>query len=146
MQNPVNAGTAPLTFAQKARLLVECLPVVFFSLALLFALTLLDDITGAPASPLLILFLCCVTFFMAWVALNRIRDLASGVVLLREDLLERSWRSRGSSGPNAIHGKFQQLGRMRLSRKAYGQGQHGVRYRVSYSPASKIVWSLDQLP
>ena len=145
MQNPNRAGMAPLTFTQKARLLVECLPVVFFSLALLFVLTLLDDMTGKAPAPILILFLCCVILVMGWVALNRIRDLASGVALVREDLLERSWRSRHSSGPNAIHGKFEQLGRMRLTSKAYGQSQNGVRYRVAYSPASKIVWSLDQV-
>jgi hypothetical protein len=34
---------------------------------------------------------------------------------------------------------------MRLSRKAYGQSQNGVRYRICYSPASKIVWSLEKL-
>ena len=74
-----------------------------------------------------------------------VRDLVSGVALVQEDVLERSWRSRGASGPNASNGKFEQLGRMRLSSKAYGQGQNGVRYRVSYSPASKIVWSLEKL-
>jgi hypothetical protein len=137
--------TVPLTFTQQARLIIECLPVVFFTLALVFVLTLLDDITGAPPSLFLILFLCIVIFVVGWAALNRIRDLVSGVALVQEDVLERSWRSRSGSGSNAPRGKFEQLGRMRLSSKAYGQGQKGLRYRVSYSPVSKIVWSLEKV-
>jgi hypothetical protein len=61
---------------------------------------------------------------------------------VREDTLTRSWRSRGAS-TKPFHGKFEQLGRMRLSSKAYGQSQNGARYRVAYSPASKIVWFLE---
>jgi hypothetical protein len=137
------ADALPLTFTQRARLLVECLPVIFFTLALLFVVTLLDDITGASPPIALILFLCVVIFVVGWTALNRLRDLASGVALVRQDVLERSRRSRGTAGPNRFHGTFEQLGRMRLSSKAYGQGQNGVRYRVAYSPASKIVWWLE---
>ena len=135
----------PLTLLQKARLCVECLPVLFFIAALIFCATLLDDITGAPAPPALLLFLGLVIVVTGWAALNRVRDLAAGVALAQEDLLARSWRSRGASGPKAFHGQFEQLGRMRLSSKAYGQGQNGVRYRVLYSPASKIVWSLEKV-
>jgi hypothetical protein len=135
----------PLSFGQRARLIVECLPVIFFTLALIFVVTLLDDITGARPPIALILFLCFVIFVVGWAAFNRLRDLLSGVALVREDVLERSWRSRGSSRPNPFTGKFEQLGRMRLCAKAYGQGQNGARYRVCYSPASKIVWSLEQL-
>jgi len=126
-------------------LIVECLPVAFFTLMLVFVVTLLDDITGAPPSIFLILFLCFVIVVVGWAAINRIRDLVSGVALVQEDLLERSWRSRGASGPNSLSGKFEQLGRMRLSSKAYGQSQNGFRYRVSYSPASKIVWWLEKV-
>ena len=135
---------ASLTFTQKARLCVECLPVLFFTAALIFCATLLDDITGAPAPPALLLFLGLVIVVTGWAALNRVRDLMAGVALVQEDLLIRSWRSRGASGPKAFHGQFEQLGRMRLSSKAYGQGQNGFRYRVCYSPASKIVWWLEQ--
>ena len=144
MNDLSNADTVPLSFTQRARLAVECLPVVFFSLALIFILVFLDDITGVPPSILFILFLCLVIFVVGWAAVNRIRDLVSGVALVREDLLERSWRSGGSAGPNPFNGKFEQLGRMRLSPKAYSQGQNGFRYRVCYSPASKIVWSLEK--
>lgn len=137
------AYQAPLTFRQKARLCVECLPVLFFTAALIFCATLLDDLTGAPPPLALLLFLGLVIVVTGWAALNRVRDLAAGIALVQEDLLVRSWRSRGAS-TKPFHGQFEQLGRMRLSSKAYGQGQNGFRYRVSYSAASKIVWWLEK--
>jgi len=39
-----NIDEMPLTFTQRARLLIECLPVVFFSLALVFVLHALADL------------------------------------------------------------------------------------------------------
>lgn len=140
-----NINHIPLTFGQKARLLVECLPVPFMLLALAFTLTVLDDITGRPPPILLPLFLGFVLVVVGWAAVQRLRDLAAGVATVQDDMLERSWRSRGSSGPNPFHGKFTQLGTMRLSRKAWAQGTGSARYRVAYSPASKIVWSLERL-
>src|SRR5215212_6073389 len=87
----------PLTLSQRARLVVECLPVIFFTLALVFVLTRFGDITGASPSLFLILFLCAVILVVGWAAVNGIRDLVSGVALAQEDLLERSWRSGRSS-------------------------------------------------
>jgi hypothetical protein len=135
----------PLTLGQRARLIVECIPLPFFALALAFCLTFFDDIYGVPPPAALLLFLGFVILVVGWIAIQRLRDLALGVALLQEDLLERSSRSRGSAGPNRYTGKFKQLGRMRLSSKAYGQGQNGFRYRVYFSPASKIVWRLEPL-
>jgi len=140
-----SADKLPLSFTQRAWLLIECLPVVFFSLALMFVVTRFGDITGAPPSLFLILFLCAVILIVGWAAANRIRDLLSGVVLIQEDVLELSWRSGRSSRSKPFNGKFEQLGKMRLSSNAYGQGQNGFRYRVYYSPASKIVWSLEKI-
>jgi hypothetical protein len=150
MKNPdpvheVAAHELALTFGQRARLAVECLPVVFFTLALVFSLTFLKDLTGVPPPRLLILFLGLVLLVTGAAAINRIRDLASGVARIQEDRLERSWRSRGSPA-KPFHGKFERLGTMRLSSRAHGQGQNGSPYRVCYSPASKIVWSLERLP
>lgn len=133
----------PLTFTQRARLLTECLPVVFFSLALAFVLTRFGDLTGAPPPLFLILFLCVVILVVGWAAVNAIRDLISGVALAQEDTLELSWRSGRTPRSRPLNGKFSQLGKMRLSSKAYGQGQNGFRYRVIYSPASRIVWLLE---
>ncbi len=142
----VAAHEVALTFAQRARLVVECLPVVFFTLALVFVLTFLEDLTGSHPPRLLILFLGLVLLVTGAAAINRIRDLASGVARVQEDVLERSWRSRGSPGSKPFRGKFEHLGTMRLSSRAHGQGQNGSPYRVCYSPASKIVWSLERLP
>ena len=138
-----NTGYIPLTFGQKARLFVECLPAPFMLLALIFTLTVLDDITGSPPPILLPLFLAFVLLVVGWAAFNRLRDLVAGTAIIQDDLLERSWRSRGSSRPSPFHGKFTQLGTMRLSPKAWSQGKNGARYLVAYSPASKIVWSLE---
>jgi len=151
MKNPdrvheVAAHEVALTFGQRARLAVECLPVAFFTLALVFSLTFLKDLTGAPPPKLLILFLSLILLVTGAAAINRLRDLASGVARVQDDRLERSWRRRGSPGSNPFRGKFEHLGTMRLSSRAHGQGQNGSPYRVCYSPASKIVWSLERLP
>lgn len=122
---------------------MDCLPFPFFLLALVFVVTFLRSITGAPPPLLLILFLAFVVVFMGWVALNRMRDLMSGVALVQEDLLRRV--SRGRRGRHAF-GEFEQLGRFSLTTKAFHQGQPQRRHRVVYSPASKIVWTLEPLP
>jgi hypothetical protein len=140
-----NVDTVPLTFTQRVMLLVECLPVIFFTLALVFVLTRFGELTGAPPSLFLILFLCVLILIMGWIAINRIRDLVSGVMLVQEDVLEISWRSGRTARSRPFNGKFTQLGKMRLTSKAYGQGQNGFRYRVCYSPVSKLVWSLEQV-
>lgn len=45
---PGDTQEVTLTFPQRARLIVECLPVVFFILALAFVLTFLEKLTGSP--------------------------------------------------------------------------------------------------
>ena len=145
MIHPDSVDEPPLSFTQRARLLSECLPVVFFFVALVFVLTRLQQLTGAPPPLFLVLFLCVLILFMGYVAVTSLRDLVSGVALIQEDVLERSWRSGRRSRSRLFNATFTQLGKMRLTPKAYGQGQNGVRYRVCYSPASKIVWSLEQI-
>jgi hypothetical protein len=135
-------GSVPLTIAQKARLVLDCVPLVFWGLALVFSVTVLDDILGAPPPTALPLFLGVVLLMVGFTALQRMRDLASGVALVQDDLLQRSHRSRRGQH---CWGTFAQLGRLSLTPKAYHQGQPGRRHRVAYSPASKIVWSLEPL-
>jgi hypothetical protein len=135
-------GSVPLTVAQKAWLVVDCLPLCFFVLAFVFSVTVLDDITGAPPPAALPLFLGLVILVTGYQALQRMRDLVSGVALVQEDLLQRLWRPRRGGGH---YGTFARLGRLRLTPQAYGRGQPGRRHRVAYSPASKIVWSLEPL-
>jgi hypothetical protein len=131
----------PLTAMQKARLITDCLPLPFFLLALGFVGLFLRNITGASPPLLLILFLVAVIFLMGWVALNRVRDLLSGVALVQEDVLVRL--SRGGGGPRRAFGEFEQLGRFSLTTKAFHQGQVHQRQRITYSPASRIVWTLE---
>jgi hypothetical protein len=144
MPQSASAGptSVPLTALQKARLIVDCLPLAFFVLALAFCLTFFDDIYGAPPSAALLLFLGVVILVTGYQALQRTRDLVDGAALVQDDLLQRLWRPRGGSGH---YGKFAQLGTLRLRQKAYSHGQPGQRHRIIYSPASKIAWSLEPL-
>jgi hypothetical protein len=144
----VQAGDAgpssmPLTFGQKARLIVDCLPLLFFTLALVFTMTFFDDIYGAPPPAALLLFLGVIILITGYQALQRMRDLTSGVALVQEDLLQRFSGTRGQGRHR--WGTFAQLGKLSLTPKAYHQGQPGRRHRVVYSPASRIVWSLEPL-
>lgn len=137
-------GQMPLTVSEKARLLIECLPLLFFLLAFLFTVTVLDDITGAPSPVGLALFLGVVILAAGYQALQRRRDLASGVALVQEDLLQHAWRSGGASR-SPFRGRFARLGTLRLTTTAYRQSAAEQRFRVRYSPASRIVWSLAPL-
>ena len=140
--SPAGPTSVPLTALQKARLIVDCLPLLFFALALIFCATLYDDIYGAPPPLLLFLFLGVVILVTGYRALQRMRDLASSIALVQDDMLERLWRARRGQGH---YGKFVQLGTLRLRQRAYSQGQPGQRHRIVYSPASKIVWALEPL-
>jgi len=132
--------TAPLAFREKSRLLVECVPLVFWMLAFVFVATMLDDIVGSQP-PLLLPFVGLVLLMTGFQAVNRLRDLASGAAI-REDLLERIGSSRRGAGRQ---GQFKELGRLRIAKQAVGDSFPSVRYRVYYSPASKIVWRLEPL-
>ena len=133
----------PLTFGQRARLIVDCLPLLFFVLAFAFVATLLDDIVGAPPPPLLLPLLGVVILVTGYQAFQRVRDLISGAALVRDDTLERSWRSRQRG--SRCYGNFTQLGRLQMSPRSFVQAQNGQRHRVVYSPASKIAWSVEPL-
>ena len=145
MQSLSTAQEVPLTFSQQVRLLSGCLPVVFFSLALVFVLTRWRELTSSPPPLFVILFLCALVFFMGWIAVERVRDLVSGVALLQEDVLETAWRAGRTSRSRDYYGNFTQLGKMKLVPSAYHQGIHGLRYRICYSPVSQIVWSLEKV-
>jgi len=138
-QGPV---PVPLTMGQKARLLARCLPAVAFALMVAGYLVLASR--GIIPSPALLfyLFIAVVFLFTGYQALQSLRDLASGFALVQEDLLNRSHRLR-RQGRGTCWGIFERLGRMRMTPKAYFQNSPGQRYRVVYSPASRIVWALE---
>ena len=133
----------PLTFFQKARLLLDGLPFLFLLASLIFTLTLLDNITSAPPPTVLLLLLGFVTLYTGWITIQRLRDVVSGIAVVREDRLKRLWHSRGR-GATHYYGDFEQLGTLRMRANLYVQSSNGARYRVTYSPASKIVWSLEK--
>lgn len=161
----------PLTFWQKGRLLFECLPFVFMLAATIFTLTvwqaLTQRLTGERYPPLLAPFLGLVTLYTAWIAFQRLRDVVAGSAVIAEDRVLRFWRARGR-GTGRCYGKFEQLGTLRmwprdfvraatefdLSRLAdldrsvlpgTSRSSDRARYRVTYSPASKIAWSVEQI-
>ena len=100
-------------------------------------------LVGAPP-PALYLLLGVALLVTGYHALKAWRDLQSGVALVREDVLERSARAR-SRGPGKFSGRFSELGRLRMTSQSYVQGQPGLRHRVVYSPASRLVWSAEPL-
>ena len=123
-------------------LLKDCLPAAFFILALIVVPWLLEAVNGGRPPKALYGFLAVVIAVCLYSAQQRARDLASGVAIREEDLLIRTWRSR-----RAAHrwGQFERLGRMRCVPSAYGQARPGGRHVVTYSPASRIVWSLERV-
>jgi hypothetical protein len=133
----------PLTLAQKVQLFSGCLPVLGFVLLLAGYLALVQRAIVPPPVPFFYVFGGAVILVVGYQALQRLRDLLSGVALAREDLLKRSYRSRAGRGRSSCYGHFEQLGTLRMSPKDHVQHTSGQRYRVVYSPASKIVWALE---
>lgn len=130
----------PLTFSQRVRLLANGLP--FFACCLVFGGYLVlvgQDLVPPPPAPLWIVIVLAL-LATGYDAIQNLRDLISGISLVQEDLLNRSYRT--GAGPNRHRGRFERLGTLRMSRKAYFQNSPGQRYRVVYSPISKIVWEL----
>jgi hypothetical protein len=72
----------------------------------------------------------------------RRRGREASVALVRKDLMQRAWRSGGSSR-SPFRGRFARPGTLRLTTTAYHQSAAAQRVRVKYSPASRIVWSLE---
>lgn len=145
MSDDTMPGTVPLAFAQKARLIVDCVPLVFFALVAAAYVTVLKNIYGGT-KPSILVFLAIVLLVTGHRAIQRVRDVTSGVALVREDLLKNTL-SRGSQRHRPAHhsGEFAVLGRLSLTPGAFNQARRGQRHRVTYSPASKIAWSLDPL-
>jgi hypothetical protein len=137
----------PLANWQKARLLVDCIPFVFFALISIAAFTLFGYLFGVGTRAILMkAFIALVLLVLGFQALQRIRDLLSGQANVVVDVLERSWRSGGSANRSRMFfGKFQQLGRIRIMPKAHFGSYNGQRYRVTYSPISRIVWTLEPI-
>jgi hypothetical protein len=133
----------PLTHWQKLRLLYDCVPFVTFAVISVIVLAIIPTIveTG-PSTTLLTLFVGFVLIVLGFQAVQRLRDLISGQANVVVDVIERSWRSGGGTR-GMYFAKFDQLGRIRIIGKAHFQSHNGQRYRVTYSPISRIVWTLE---
>lgn len=120
-------------------------PALFFTGALVLYLAVLRDLVGGRTLPLTA-FMLVVIAAMGYRAVLRVRDLLSGRALVIDELLVRTWRTgiRGP-GPTRCFGQFEHLGRLRLMTKVFHRTLPGHRYRIVYSPASRVVWSAEPL-
>src|SRR5262245_56344174 len=99
----------PLTAGQKLWLAWRFVPVLFFVVALIFVMTALPNILGQAVPILLPIFLVVVLLVLIYEASKSLRDLFSGVALVEEDELVRSWHSRNRG--SVRYGQFAKLGR-----------------------------------
>jgi hypothetical protein len=133
----------PLTSRQKNRLRLELAPYAIVVLGIVTYLVLLATETlAAPEDWFFWIWLAGLSLLSGHEALLPLRDLSSGTALTREDLLESIYLSNGRGG-GRYHGRFEQLGSLRLGPQVDIRSPDGRRYRVVYSPASKIVWALE---
>jgi hypothetical protein len=145
----------PLTIGQKARLIVDCYPFVLFALAsvvfvpgyLAFFRAFAHGVP--PDAGYVLLFVSgnvVVLFLSGYKAVLCVRDLLSGVALVREEVLENvvafrlPWRRRSDHA-----GGSGQIGRLYITSGAALQARGRGRHRITYSPASKLIWSLEPL-
>lgn len=91
-QGPVRV---PFTAGQKARLLVGCLPLVTFALMVAGYFILVSRAVIPPPVALFYAFIVVVLLVTGYQAAQNLRDLLCGFALAKEDLLNRSHRSRG---------------------------------------------------
>jgi hypothetical protein len=134
----------PLTFGQKARLLIQCVPLAFFASVCAIYLVALQQYYGPPPLPF-VPFMFVVLVAVGYGVRGCLHDVLAGVAFVRDDVvLERSWTRYGQHW--AHHGMFEGLGRMRMAPKAFRAGVVGQHHRIVYSPRSRIVWSVEPHP
>jgi hypothetical protein len=141
MSNDVSVGTIALTTKQKLLLAGAFVPVVFFALAGIFILLLLSFMFSADVLILLLIFLLVILSVIFYDFSKNLRDLFSGVAIIEEDKLSSLRRAHSRS--STCFGTFARLGELRMTPISFEQAQIGQTYRICYSPASGIVWSLE---
>jgi hypothetical protein len=139
---PPVLGRVPLTIGQKLGLAVDCVPLLTFSALAAIYVTMLRPVVGAPALPSF-LVMAAVLLLNGLTTLRRARDIVSGVAVVREDVLERFGRS--GHRRRSSFGSFATLGRLWMSARVLLPGRKGHRHRITYSPASRIVWNIEPL-
>ena len=137
------AVSIPLTSRQKNHLRLELAPYAIVILGIATYLVLLATETlAAPEDWFFWIWLAGLSLLSGYEALLPLRDLSSGTALKREDLLESIYLSNGKGG-GRYHGRFEQLGSLRLGPQVDARSPDGRHYRIVYSHASKIVWTLE---
>jgi hypothetical protein len=143
MSQGASPARIPLTGNQKFQLLTGCVPLAaIVALVAVYVVSSFEGSLPVPSTLVSVIAFVIVLLF-GYQAVQRIRDLVSGVALVADDVLIRSWHIR--SNPNDIYGKFQRLGILQIRPKAAVAATDGALYRVAYSPASKVVWSLERI-
>lgn len=133
--------SVPLSLGQKARLLIQVVPLAFFASLSAIYLLAFQQSYGPPPLPF-VSFMLVVLLAVGYGVRGCLLDVLAGVAFVRDDaVLQRSWTSYGQHWGH--HGIFDGLGRMRMSPKAFHAGVVGARHRVVYSPRSRLVWSVE---
>lgn len=134
--------TIPLTLLQKIRLAIDVLPPLFFLTMLVLYVAVLAPLVGGIKWPL-VLFVLIVIGWTGYDAMKRVRDLRSGVAAVEEDVVQRIGRTGRSRGRR--YAMCARLGRLWIRGADIAHSRTGHRHRITYSPASRIVWSLEPL-
>ena len=157
----------PLTAVERRRLLLDCIPFLVLLAAALVLAAVWSDRTEALAGrrTLLVLAVVLGVFLLVtgWTALNRVRDVLAGAAVVEHDHLKQLWCPRRGALGRDCFGAFEHLGRLRMSPTEFGRaglafdlaqlhhpdgvsgGRVPVVFRVTYSPASRIAWSVTQV-
>jgi hypothetical protein len=131
---PGDARKVPLTANQKLQLVAGCLPLMLYCVAAPIyvyyaSLDMREPLNLAWAGVCLLIF--------GFLARNWLRDLFFGAALVREANLKELFYSSGSYCAD-----FAQIGTLTFNDKRV-QATTGRRYRVFYSPASRLIWKLE---
>ena len=137
--------TVPLTGGQKTQLLLAgLLPILIPGGFVVFFLAGFRGVSmrGLDSLPVIfIVAMVALVTFLVYQALKSLRDFASGVALLQTARLTKTSFTRNKN--NVTHyGEFAQLGKFRISRTDYNAARPGMLYRLTYSPTTKRVWTM----
>ena len=160
------AGSRPLTVLERGRLIADCIPFVFLLAGTIVVLTIWSDLTErltGERTPLVLgAVMGVVLLVTGWIAVKRVRDLLAGSALVAVDTLTRVWRPRRGARGRVLR-RLRTPGHARMSARDFARvgtelnvaqlpepGRDTPRsdslpYRISYSPASKIAWSLERV-
>jgi hypothetical protein len=157
----------PLSGVERAQLLRGCIPFALVLATTILVATVWSDLAEASAgrqTPLVVGVIIGIALLTTGsTAVNRVRDLLAGAAVVEQDQLTRLWRPRRRLLGDDCHASFERLGTLRLSRTDYDRastafdlaqlhhpagvsgGRAPVVFRVTYSRASRIAWSLTQV-